>query len=171
MELPELALRGTIWLSLLAWVVGEWQRSLGREPARRGRGAWMIGATAAVLHSALAFHLRHDWSHGAAYADTARQTAATTGLAWGGGIFANYAFLAVWTADALWWRMAPDSFRRRTRLLDRTVRGFLWFMFLNGAVVFARGWVRGLGAAAVLAVAAAWYRRACSRADRSITAG
>jgi hypothetical protein len=171
MELPELALRGTIWLSLLAWVVGEWQRSLGLEAARRGRGAWTIGALAAVLHSALAFQLRHGWSHGAAYADTARQTAAVTGLDWGGGLFVNYLFLAVWTADALWWWMAPDSFRRRARLLDRSVRGFLWFMFLNGAVVFARGWMRGLGAAAVLAVAAAWYRRACCLAGRSTTAG
>jgi len=171
MELPDLALRGTIWLSLLAWVVGEGQRSLGPEPARRGRGAWTSGALAAVLHSVLAFHLRYDWSHGAAYADTARQTAAVTGLSWGGGILVNYAFLAAWTTDALWWWMAPVSFRQRARLLDRAVRGFVWFMFLNGAVVFARGWMRALGAAAVLAVAAAWYRRACSVGGRSITAG
>jgi len=160
MQLPDLALRGTIWLSLLAWVVGECQRSLKRDPRGRGRWAWAIGALAALTHAALAFHLRHRWSQAAAYADTARQTGAATGLAWGGGLFFNYAFLAVWTADALWWWVAPDSFHARSRLLDRAVRGFLWFMFLNGAVVFAQGGMRWLGAAAVLAVAVAWYRGA-----------
>lgn len=158
MPLPELALRGTIWLSLLAWVVGEWRRSARR--GARGRWAWTAGAIAAVVHSALAFDLRYAWSQAAAYADTARQTGAVTGLTWGGGIFFNYAFLAVWTADAVWWWVSPDSFLRRARFLDRAVRGFLWFMFLNGTVVFGHGPVRWLGAAAVLAVAAAWYRRA-----------
>lgn len=156
MQLPDLALRGTIWLSLLAWVVGEWRRSRGG----RGRGAWTVGALAAVVHSVLAFDLRHGWSHATAYLDTARQTGAVTGLVWGGGLFFNYVFLAVWTADAIWWWTAPESFRQRPRFLDRAVRGFLWFMFLNGTVVFAHGPIRWAGAAAVLAVGAAWYRRA-----------
>src|SRR5437773_6463974 len=160
MPLPELALRGTIWLSLLTWMAGEWQRSLPRDPAARGRWAWTLGALAAAIHSALAFHLRHGWSHVAASAETERQTAEATGLAWGGGILFNYAFLAVWTADTVWWWLAPDSYHRRPRPLDRVVRGFLWFMFLNGAVIFAHGWSRWLGAAGALAVAAAWYRDA-----------
>jgi len=167
----ELLLRGTIWLSLLAWVIAEWQRSLDMQSGQGGRAAWTGGAISAVVHSALAFHLRHGWSHDAAYADTARQTAAVIGLDWGGGIFFNYAFLAVWTGDALWGHIAPGSFARRPRGVDRAVRAFLWFMFLNGAVVFTRGWMRALGAAAVLAVAAAWYRRAWPRGGRSITAG
>ena len=158
MQIAGLALRGTIWLSLLAWVMGEWERSRGRTVG--GRGAWTIGVMAAVVHSALAFHLRHGWSHAAAYTETARQTGEVIGLVWGGGVFFNYAFLVVWAADVLWWWLAPDHFHHRARLLDRAVRGFLWFMFVNGAVVFARGWVRWLGAAAVLAVAAAWYRGA-----------
>lgn len=165
MQLPELALRGTIWLGLLAWVAGEWRRSPRRAPATTGRWAWTAGALAAVTHSALAFHVRYNWSHSAAYADTARQTAAVTGLAWGGGVFVNYAFLAVWTADVLWWWVAPDAFGRRPRLLDGAVRGFLWFMFVNGAVIFADGWVPWLGGAAALAVAVAWCRGAGAQED------
>jgi MFS family permease len=160
MEPPEIALRGTIWLSLLAWLLGEWQRSPRRDPVAAGRWAWTLGALAAVVHSALAFHLRYGWSHAAASAETERQTVEVTGLAWGGGIFFNYAFLAVWTVDAVWWWLVPDSYHRRPRPLDRFVRGFLWLMFLNGAVVFAHGQVRWLGAAGVLAVAAAWCRDA-----------
>lgn len=164
----ELLLRGTIWISLLSWVVAEWRRSPGAPTS--GRTAWTIGAAAAVVHSALAFHLRHGWSHDAAWADTARQTAAVFGFDWGGGVFFNYAFLILWTADAHWWHARPVSFASRPRAVDAFVRGFLWFMFLNGAVVFVPGWRRAVGAAAVLAVAVAWYRRGCSAA-RPITAG
>jgi hypothetical protein len=156
----ELALRGTIWLGVLAWVTAEWRRSAARAPATAGRFAWTVGAVAAVIHSAVAFHLRHEWSHAAAYLDTARQTAAVIGLNWGGGIFVNYAFLAVWTADVLWWWAAPRRFHHRPRILDAAVRAFLWFMFLNGTVVFAPGRMRWMGAAAVLAVAVAWCRTA-----------
>jgi hypothetical protein len=160
LELAELAVRGTIWLSLLAWVIGEWRRSAPNAPTTAGRRPWTVGALAALVHSALAFHIHYGWSHADAYADTARQTAAVTGLEWGGGLYVNYAFLVVWTADALWWRGAPQSFRDRPRLLDRAVRAFLLFMFVNGAVVFARGSWRWLGAVAVSAVVAAWYRGA-----------
>jgi len=164
----ELLLRGTIWISLLAWVAAEWRRS--PQAPTSGRTAWTIGAVAAVVHSALAFHLRHGWSHDAAWADTARQTEAVLGLDWGGGVFFNYAFLFLWTADADWWHAHARSFARRPRVIDAFVRGFLWFMFLNGAVVFVPGWRSAVGAAAVLAVAVAWYRRGCSAARR-ITAG
>jgi hypothetical protein len=151
------ALRATIWLSVLAWVAGECTRSLRPKAASLARWAWSMGALAALVHSALAFHLHHGWSHAAAYADTARQVAALTGFAFGAGIFANYAFLAAWTADVTWWWSAPGSFARRPRGIDRALRGFLWFMFLNGAVVFAHGPRRWLGAVAVTAVAGAWY--------------
>ncbi len=158
MEIGDAFVRGTIGLSLLAWVAGEWARSLGwgRKPA--GRRAWAVGALAALAHAATAFHFRHGWSQRAALAETARQTAALTGLDWGGGLYVNYLFLAVWTADAGWWWRSPETFDHRPQALDRAVRAFLLFMFLNGAVVFAKGPIRAVGAAAVLAVLAAWYR-------------
>jgi hypothetical protein len=158
MEIGDGFVRGTIWLSLLAWAGGEWARCSRGGPAAAGRSAWTVGALAAIAHSAAAFHFRHGWSHKAALVETARQTAAVTGLDWGGGLYVNYLFLAVWTADAAWWWLRPETFDRRPRALDRVVRAFLLFMFLNGAVVFARGPMVAVGAAAVLAVLAAWYR-------------
>jgi hypothetical protein len=112
-----------------------------------------------LAHTAAAFHLRHDWSHGAAQADTARQTREMTGLDWGGGLFVNYALLLVWTADVLWWWLSPTAFHHRPRSIDLAVRGFLLFMFVNGAIVFVPGPMRVLGALAALVVLAAWYRR------------
>jgi len=157
MEVGDAFVRGTIWLSLLAWVAGEWSRcaSLGKTAGRR---AWTVGALAALGHTAAAFHFRHGWSHGAALSETARQTAALTGLDWGGGLYVNYLFLAVWAADAGWWWLNPETFHRRPRPLDRAVRAFPLFMFLNGAVVFGKGSIRAVGTVAVLAVLAAWYR-------------
>jgi hypothetical protein len=166
MEIGDLLVRGTIWLSLLAWVVGEWRRSAHRGTKAAGRTEWTAGALAALGHAAAAFHLRHGWSHSAALAETARQTAAVTGLDWGGGIYVNYLSLAVWTADAGWWWLNPETFGRRPKALDRVVRTFPLFMFVNGAVVFGQGPIRVAGTAAVLAVIAAWYRgRGAQRAD------
>jgi hypothetical protein len=158
MDMGLLAVRGTIWLSLMAWVAGEWQRTAKGASQASGRAAWTLGTLAAIVHIALAFHLHHGWSHAAALADTARQTAAVTGRAWGGGVYVNYAFATAWTGDVLWWWLSPLSFRRRPRGLDVAIRAFLWLMFVNGAFVFVRGPMRWIGAAAALAVVAAWYR-------------
>jgi len=158
MEIGDLLVKGTIWLSLLAWVAAEWARCTSRGMEPPGRGAWTVGALAALGHAAAAFHFRHGWSQRAALSETARQTAALTGLDWGGGLYVNYLFLAVWTADACWWWLDPATFDRRPRPLDRAVRAYFLFMFVNGTVVFAKGPIRALGTAAALAVLAAWYR-------------
>lgn len=39
------------------------------------------------------------------------------------------------------------------------VRGFVWFMFLNGAIVFADGGMRVLGILAVGTVSLAWLMK------------
>ena len=158
MDAGALAVRLTIWSSVLAWVVAEWRRTSSGASATRGRRAWTVGALAAVVHAALAFQVHHAWSHAAAVADTARRTAAVTGLAWGGGVYLNYAFLAAWSADVFWWWLDAGSFRRRPRGLDAALRAFLWFMFVNGTFVFVCGPLRWVGAGAALAVAFAWYR-------------
>ena len=146
----ELAVFGTIAGATLAWAVAEQLRS---------RLLWTIGAALAVTHSAAAFAVFHGWSHRAAAAATARQTADVTGVSWGGGIFFNYAFLIVWGADAIWWWASPRGYEARPRAFDALVRGFLFFMFLNGAVVFADGWMRLLGVIAVGLVSITWSTR------------
>jgi hypothetical protein len=138
---------GTIAGATVAWAAGEVTRS---------RWAWSTGAVLAAVHSAAALAAFHDWSHRAAVASTASQTAAVLGFSWGVGIYFNYLFLLIWTADAAWWLAAPAAYARRSRVLDRIVRGYLYFMFLNGAVVFADGWMRVLGAASVGIVSGSW---------------
>src|SRR5882672_4136908 len=62
MAIGDLFVRGMIWLSLLAWVAAEWARCTSRGMKPAGRGAWTVGALAALGHTAAAFHFRHGWS-------------------------------------------------------------------------------------------------------------
>jgi hypothetical protein len=158
MDAGALAVRATIWFALLAWVGAEWRRTLARASPTSGRLAWTAGALAALAHTALAFHVHHGWSHAAAMAETARQTAALTGWRWGGGVYFNYLFLLLWLADTAWWWLDAAAFHRRPRWFDAAVRAFLWFMFVNGAFVFVRGPARLGGLAAAALVALTWYR-------------
>jgi hypothetical protein len=153
-------IRATILLALAAYTVAEWLRF--RRPAawRAARAAWTAGAALAIVHTLAAFHFRHGWSHRDALEATARQTHDVTGLHWGGGLYVNYAFLAVWAADAAWWWLAPAAYARRSPARQGAVAALFLFMFFNGAVVFARGPVRWAGAACVLIAASAWYFRA-----------
>jgi len=158
----DVVIRVSIWLSLGAWGLAEWWRA--RDPkaavdAAGARFAWTLGAGFALLHVLAAFHVHHGWSHAAAVAETARQTEEALGLRVGAGVYANYAFLVVWIADAFWWWLSPASFDDRPRALDAAIRLFLLFMFVSGAIVFPQGLVRIAGVAIVAALAAAWYGR------------
>jgi hypothetical protein len=126
---------------------------------RRSRLWWTVGAAFVAVHSVAAFGIVYDWRHAVAEAATARQTAALVGIEAGAGIFVNYVCLGVWALDALWWWRRPDSYAARPRPVTLAVRGFIFFMFLNGAVVFADGWMRVLGAASVGIVTVEWCRR------------
>ena len=153
----ELLLRAAIIAATLAYTGAEWLRF--RHPAawRASRVAWTLGAGLLVLHSAAAFHVRHRWSHADALASTAAQTAALTGLHWGGGLYFNYGFIALWMVDAAWWWVRPASYPARNgRWRAASTVAFL-FMFANGTVVFAHGAMRAFGAACVAAAALAYY--------------
>ena len=150
-------MRGAIIGATLAYACAEWLR-FRRPPAwRASRVCWTLGIGLLVLHSAAAFHVRHRWSHADALASTAAQTAALTGWAWGGGLYVNYAFIAVWAADAIWWWAEPASYPVRTGRWRAAVTVAFLFMFANGAVVFAQGAMRVFGAACVAAAALAYY--------------
>ena len=135
---------------------------LSRHPraARPGaaRALWTAGALLALVHVALAFHLHHAWSHASALSETARQTRELLGVSAGAGVYVNYLFLAVWAADALWWWASPLRYAGRPRMLDFGVRGFLVFIFVNGAIVFGTGPVRIAGVASLLVLLLAWWR-------------
>jgi hypothetical protein len=149
----------TAALAIVAWAAAEWLKR--REPRGRysaARAIWTAGVLLLAGHTLAAFHVVHGWSHRAAAVETARQTAALTGLSWSGGLFVNYAFLGVWAADAAWWWAAPASYRDRPSAIQTAVFVFFMFMFVNGAIVFADGAMRVLGAAAVTVVLWSWYR-------------
>jgi hypothetical protein len=142
---------GTIAASVLCWAVGECTGS---------RVAWTLGAALALVHAVSAFVVFYEGSYEMARVATMRQTEALTGVRFTGGIYINYVFLATWLLDAAWWWLSPASRAERPRAVDAGIRGFIFFIMVNGAVVFADGLARGVGLVAVIAVAACWMRRA-----------
>ena len=118
---------------------------------------WRGGALLLLAHMLAAFHWRHNWSHAAAYADTARQTREVTGIDWGGGVYFNYALLGLWLAEAFVW--PPDLSVRQPRARN-WLAGYYAFMWFNATVIFGHGIVPWLGALAFADLAVlAWKRR------------
>jgi hypothetical protein len=148
-----LAIFGAVAGAIVCWAASEVVRGRAR------RILWSVAALLMLVHSVSAFGTTYRWSHEVALAATARQTRELTGLDSGGGIYINYIFLLVWLGDAAWWWRSPASHAARAAWISRVVHGFVWFMFLNGAVIFADGWMRVIGGFAVFVVLAVWVIR------------
>ena len=147
------ALLATIWMALAALAGGEIGRRLDRGAGHRSRAWWLsaAGLLSLVLHMAIAIVHHHGGSHAAAVAETARQTERVYGVAWGGGVYVNYAFAALWAADLWRWRRR-SPWRPAARLV---LRAFILVIVFNGSVVFATGG-RPAGIALTIALLAAW---------------
>jgi hypothetical protein len=141
----------TVFVSIAAAVVAWALAEILRSPT-----FWAAGALLALIHSVAAFGQFYGWSHETARVMTARQTAEATGIDFDGGIYVNYALVAVWLLDACWWCGFPRSYAARPRPISWAVRGFIFFIMLNGSIVFADGWARLLGLAAVGSVIASF---------------
>ena len=131
-----LALYATIWLALAAFVAGEFGKRRRIVP----RWAWRVslaGALLCVVHIVIALGSRHHWSHDAAVRATARQTAAVYGVEWGGGVYVNYVFVAVWLAELWQWRAQPVKYLARSPAAQWRLRAFFIIIIVNAAVVFA----------------------------------
>jgi hypothetical protein len=155
----DLALYGTIWLSLALFVIGQGGQRAGLRDGRASGAAWWmwcIGVMLCGAHMVLAFGVRHAWSHAAAVRATALQTEAVYGLYWGGGLYVNYLFVAVWFVEAIWWRLNARSFFRRPRAVTQLVRAFYLLILFNAAVVFAAPARRAAGMVFVAALLWAW---------------
>lgn len=124
--------------------------SIRREPFQRG--LWTLGCILLWAHVACAFAFYHHWSHDDAYLRTARETAKTVGIDWGGGIFFNYLFLLLWTFDVAWRWTLPAAYRARSRVYSVFLDFYLAFIALNATVVFGHGAVRYLGITATLGI-------------------
>jgi hypothetical protein len=164
MSLPSTALYSTIWAALLLFCAGETGRARARARGSSLPWAWWTYAAGALLcaiHIAISMGVAHGWSHDAAIAATARQTMAVYGLDWGGGVYVNYAFVAVWLADAWRWRRQPLR-EARPDALTWATRVFFLIVILNAAVIFASGPRRLAGA--VLVAWLLWLWRPSARA-------
>ena len=93
-----------------------------------------------------------------------------TGVASGSGLYLNYLFLAAWVGDCVWWWRSGVEAGARFDAIGSTRLAFFLFMFANGAVIFADGWMRLVGLAGVSVVVGALIarrREAVSSARRS----
>ena len=150
-----IALYATIWIALGAFVAGE----VGKVCRPVAAWAWPVsfaGAMLCAVHIVIAFGHHHHWSHRAAIEETARQTASVYGLAWGGGVYVNYVFVAAWLADLWWWRVRPKEYFARLTAVVWATRAFFFTIVFNAAVVFATTRMRIAGAVMVIALMLAW---------------
>lgn len=154
MDLGDILTRSTVLLAMALYVLTlslRWYAHGRSDRLTAARLAWTGGCLLFLGHVVCAFAFFHDWSHAAAYADTARRTEEMVGIDWGGGLFLNYAFTFVWMADVVWWWLWPAAYLRRGRAMDWLVHGFMGFMAFNGVVVFA-SWPVRIGGLAMFAV-------------------
>ena len=153
----DLLTRVTIWLALGLFAAAQVARSRSTTPSNgAGLGLVTVGWGLYIGHVVLAFGTHYGWSHATAYAETAAQTEALTGWRWGGGLYVNYLFSAVWGVELCWWRWAPENYERRAHWMELAIRAFFLFMIVNGAVVFVSGPQRWLGVAIVGVLLVAW---------------
>jgi hypothetical protein len=152
------ALYGTIWLALAAFVVGE----AGKRRRPIPRWAWPVSFSGAVLcglHIVIAMGHQHHWNHDAAVEATARQTAAVYGFAWGGGVYVNYLFLAVWLAELWRWWTRPAEYLAGNPAVTWALRAFFFIIIVNAAVVFAAPRTRVAGVVLTGTLLLIWIKR------------
>ena len=150
------ALYVTIWASMVALAASEWARRRGvRYGAISPLALSALGLATLVVHIAIAIFHHHGGDHAAAVAETARLTGQVYGVAWGGGVYVNYAFVVTWAAYIWSWRAHAER-------LDSTnpwvlvIRATLLVIIVNALVVFASPLTRPLGVVLCLVLAWAW---------------
>ena len=149
------ALYATIWLALAAFVAGE----VGKQQRTISRWAWTVslaGALLCIAHIVIALGYHHHWSHDAAVEATARQTAAVYGLAWGGGVYVNYVFVAIWLAELWRWRTRPAAYFARSPAVSWGLRAFFVTIIVNAAIVFASPRTRVAGVVLTVILLVSW---------------
>jgi hypothetical protein len=154
----ELLTRNTIRLAL-AWyftaLLSMMRLDRADSPAattagRVARWCWTWGIACFLIHVGMAFHYYHHWSH----TDAFEHTRQISGL--GEGIYFSYLFAMTWTADAIYWWLAPSRYAERSAWIDRLLHGFMLFMVFNGMIVFETGPIRWAGAVMFAILAIAW---------------
>ncbi len=156
----EFLTRVTIWLALSGAALGTIAQFPFRANPKRqalARWFWTVGGLALLAHVACAYHFYHAWSQASVYQETARQTAEVFNLHWGGGVYVNYAFMAAWLADVLWWWRGVADYNQRPCAWVWGWQGFFLFMVFNATVVFKTGALRWIGLAMCIVMAVVWW--------------
>lgn len=130
------------------------------------RVIWTMGCIFFCLHVYCAFAFYHHFSHQAAFDTTAEETKAMLGTAFGEGIYFSYIFLAVWVLDCVR-QWLPPTMNRLPAWLSGCVHGYLFFIAINGALVFEGGVTRWFGIPLTLLLIILVIRRAV-RQDASV---
>ncbi len=158
------ALYVTIWLALVALLLGELGRRRNRQTGvttRRAIVASAIGVVLGTAHTLLALGVVYDWDHARAVTVTAERAATLYGVAWPGSLYVNYVFLAWWLADTGWWWLSPRTFLRRPSIIEWAWRLTAFTMVINGAVIFASPAGRVAGVPLVVALLFVWWNAPC----------
>ena len=156
---PHTFVRGTMIVATVAWAIGEALMRLSPAHDRLARAMWTFGVALALLHIVLAFHFVYQWNHEAAVAETVKQAADRFGQGWRGGIYVNYVFVILWSADVCWWWISPASHASRSLWIEVARFSAFTFMFVNGAIIFAAGAGRMVGIGSVGLAVFAWVAR------------
>ena len=139
----------TIRVALLLLWLAWWQEIAGNK--RRAQSVHFAGWLVYVAHVAAAFHIEHHWSHSEAVRHTAEVSARVTGVEAGYGIYFNHLFTLAWLYIAV-------KTRRDNTRLDRAAHGYLVFMVIQGAIVFAPTPVAVLATGMMVGLGVAWWR-------------
>ena len=160
LHIGEFLTRSTVWLALSCYVGAEAIRS-GAPHLHRQQVARLINTAGCLLfmaHVACAFHFYHHWSHAAAYADTAGQTARYFGFNSGFGLYFNYLFLVLWIVQVITSWISVAATQPLAPWLTRTVRAFVLLMIFNGTVIFAHGPIKWFGLVLSALLLVSWFR-------------
>ncbi len=155
------ALYVSIWLALIALLLGELGRRRNKQTGVTTRWAIVasaIGVALGAAHTLLALGVVYDWDHARAVAVTAERAATLYGVAWPGSLYVNYVFLAWWLADTGWWWLSPRTFLRRPALIEWAWRVTTFTMVINGAVIFASPAGRVAGVPLVVGLLVVWWK-------------
>lgn len=139
--LGESMMRWTVRLAVVLYLARLWilvgKCSKATIPPSRLECCLWTGALAAYLiHVLLAFHVVHNWSHRQAWLHTAAETQRMTGIYRGDGVWVNYVFTLLWSADAVRLWIA----RRRDKVTAYGPKllwhAFIAFIVFNATVIF-----------------------------------
>ena len=154
------ALYASIWLALVALLLGELGRRRNRQTGVTTRWAIVasaIGVVFTAAHILLALGVVYDWDHARAATVTAERAAIVYGVAWPLSLYVNYVFLTWWLADTIWWWRATPSFLTRSPLLECAWRLTAFTMVVNGAIIFASPAGRVAGVPLTAALLFVWW--------------